>query len=358
VQLTNIVDPEEMFTHYVYIPSTAKTMVIHFTELANKVLKKISITPGSLVVDIGSNDGTLLSVFKQKGMSVLGIDPAENLVAAANNAGIPSIASFFSQETAKKVVDDYGHPKIITATNVMAHVPDTNSFVAGVRTLLDSDGTFVAEFPYGLELLKRYVFDTVYHEHVFYFTMSPLNKLFSRHGLEIYHIDKLPTIHGGSIRIYVQHKGRKKGFSVDESVGSLLDKEKIYGLDTPNPYMRFQKRAYSVRDQFTDFLEEQEKAGKTVIGYGASAKATVLLNFCNVTRKQLPLVVDSVPLKHGKWIPGVRIPIYPETDFLSFKADFGVIFPWNFANEIITKNPDFVSSKGKFVIAFPKLHFA
>lgn len=352
VQLTHTVPPETMFAHYMYVPSTSRTMWLHFFHLTRSIVSRFGLTSDDLVVDIGSNDGTLLSCFKEFGVSLLGIDPASNLAAVANNRGVPTISAFFNSDIVERVVQEYGRVRVVTATNVMAHVPDINGFVAAVKNLLRPDGIFIAEFPYAADMIGGDQFDTIYHEHVFYFMVRPLRRLFENHGLQIVDIERVP-IHGGSIRVFVRHADDSTASS--GAVKKFLGAELAGGFREHTPYDRFAVRAREVREEACAYLMARKEQGVRVIGYGAPAKATVFLNFADIGPTLMPVIVDSIPYKIGLFVPGVRIPIRAESEFLDHKPEVALIFPWNFAEEIKAKNVQFTRAGGKFVIAIPRL---
>jgi SAM-dependent methyltransferase len=349
IQLTHIADPNEMFENYTYIPSTSTTMLRHFETLAQEVFTKYKVNPDNLVVDIGSNDGTLLSYFKKEGASVLGIDPAKNIIDEANEKGIRSLAKYFSLDIAHELKHQYGSAKVITGTNVFAHVPNLNDILAGVSYFLDDEGIFISEFGYGVELFKNTEFDTIYHEHVFYHTVTALIPLFKRAGLTIVAVERYP-VHGGSLRVFANKTGIGQN---KEQIAKLLELEKNFL--TPQLLESFQPKIEEIKKNTVKYLTEQNLKGKRVIGYGAPAKATVFLNFCGIGKNLLPVIVDSILHKHGKLVPGVRIPIVPEENFMEQGADVSLIFPWNFASEIVKKNSEYINSGGKFIVAIPKI---
>ncbi|NQS90543.1 class I SAM-dependent methyltransferase [Patescibacteria group bacterium] len=349
IQLTHIVAPDEMFDDYFYIPSTSVTMLRHFKEMAQSIVAKYKVNPGELVIDIGSNDGTLLSYFMQEGTNVLGVDPADNIVSEANSKGIRSVVRYFSQEVAHELKRTYGSATVITGTNVFAHIPNINDVLAGVRHCLHDDGIFVSEFAYGVELLRGIEFDTIYHEHVFYHTVTALIPLFERAGLTIVDVERYP-IHGGSLRVFANKsgKGQKK-----RRIAKFIEAERSFL--TPQLFASFQPKIAEIKKATVNYLREQSLKGRSVIGYGAPAKATVFLNFCGIGKDLIPIIVDSIPYKQGKLVPGVRIPIVSEERFLEIGADVSLIFPWNFVSEIVKKNSEYCEAGGKFVVAIPKL---
>ncbi len=352
VQLTHVVPAEIMFKNYLYIPSTSATMLSHFQSFAKDVVKQFSLDKGDLVIDIGSNDGTLLGYFKDQEMRVLGIDPASNLAQVARLKGIDTIDSFFSAAVAKEVRPKYGKAKIITATNVVAHIDDIHSLCDGVAELLDDDGVFIMEFPYLLDLLDKNEFDTIYHEHLSYFSITPLVHLFKMHDMQIIDVKKM-SVHGGSIRVYVTKKQSTR--QVQSSVQEFLQNEKLKKIDKRVAYDDFARRVKVIKRDLVAFLKKLRGQGKRVVGYGAAAKGNVLLNYCDITTNLLDFVVDSISYKQGRYTPGTHIPIYPESRIEKEKPDYVLLLAWNFADEILKKQVSYREKGGQFIITIPYL---
>lgn len=353
VQLTHIIPAEIMFRNYLYIPSTSTTMLRHFKLLAKDVIKKYKLKKNDLVIDIGSNDGTLLGFFKEDEIPVLGIDPASNLAQVARLKGIDTVDDFFNAELASKIVKTKGKAKIITATNAIAHIHDLHSVCEGVKILLDKDGVFVTEYPYLLDLLDKNEFDTIYHEHLSYFAIRPLIKLFKQHDMRIIDIYHSPMIHGGSIRVFAVKKESKH--RQNKVVNEFIKNELLKKLDKKTTYDEFSRRVKSIRRELIAFLKRLKKQNKTIIGYGASAKCNVLLNYCNITTDLLDYIVDSIPYKQGKYTPGTHIPIYPENRLNKEQPDYALLTAWNFADEILRKQISFREKGGQFIITIPYL---
>lgn len=349
VQLAHVVSPKVMFKNYVYIPSTSETMRTHFTSLAHQAIKKAGTKEGDLVLDIGSNDGTLLSAFKKQKMKVLGVDPAENLARKANKEGINTICALFTKSLAKKIKKDMGQVKIITATNVVAHVHDLHDFLEGIKILLSDKGFFIAEFPYLFDLIENVEFDTIYQEHLSYFSITPFDKLLKKHGLNLLDVERLP-VHGGSVRIFVSKKGVNS-----VRVKKLLKLEKKKKLLSPETYLKFRRKVDKIRHELVQQLWSLRLKGKSIVGYGASAKGNVLLNYCRIGPETLDYIVDSIPYKQGKYTPGMHIPIFAESKLLEDHPDFALLLAWNFADEIIKKQAQYRKKGGKFILAIPKL---
>lgn len=352
VQLKHVVYPEIMFKDYIYITAASRTMIEHFGRLARHLVKRFSLTPQDLVVDIGSNDGTMLAHFKKLGVKTLGVDPAENLVKVAAEKGVEQLPLLFTNQAAKKVRQKYGRAKVITAANVFAHINDVHDFIRGLKNLLTEEGVFVAEFPYLLDLLEKDELDTIYHEHLSYFAVRPLLTLFEKHNMELFDVKRLP-VHGGSIRLYVRRTGKKKATS--PAVKKLLRLEEKMAMEKAKPYYDFSKKAYSKRRQLVKFLSDLRDKGERIVGYGAAAKGNILLNFCNIGPETLDYIVDSIPDKQGRITPGTHIPIYPEKKLLEDMPDYALLLAWNFADEILGKNKEYRKKGGKFILVVPEI---
>lgn len=347
-QLVDIVPPEVMFKDYIYVSSTSDTLPKHFMDLAREAVKESS-NDVSLVIDIGSNDGLLLSCFQKLGTKVLGIDPAENVAKIANEKGIKTLTYFFDEETAKYIEKKYGKAKIITATNVLGHVNNLESFVKGVKTLIEENGIFVIEVPYVVDLIENIEFDTIYHEHLSYFSVHSAIKLFDIFGMEVFHVRHV-SIHGGSIRIFVRGKtGRTK-----ESVSSFLSIEKEKSFDTLRPYKDFSNRVEKIKRDTLDLLEKLKMDGKSIVGYGAPAKGNTLLNYFGIGKETINYTVDKSPLKQGLYTPGMKIPVYNPSKLLDDMPDYVFILAWNFSEEVIKQQKEYSERGGKFIVPIPK----
>lgn len=350
VQLAHVVSPKVMFKNYVYIPSTSETMRTHFASLAKQTIKKADAKEGDLVLDIGSNDGTLLRAFNKQKMKILGVDPAENLAKKANQEGIRTICALFTKELAKKIKKEYGQVKIITATNVVAHVHDLHDFLEGIKILLSDDGLFISEFPYLIDLMENIEFDTIYQEHLSYFSITPFVKLLKKHNLNLIDVQRL-SVHGGSVRVFVSKKNIKESGQIKK----LLKFEKEREILIPQTYLKFRRKVDRVRHELVQLLWGLRLKNKQIVGYGASAKGNVLLNYCRIGPETLDYIVDSIPYKQGKFTPGMHIPIFPESRLLEDQPDFALLLAWNFADEIIKKQAEYRRRGGKFILAIPKL---
>lgn len=350
VQLAHVVSPSIMFRNYVYIPSTSETMRIHFASLAKQAVKITNAESGELSVDIGSNDGTLLKSFKALGMNVLGVDPADNLVRKANKEGVSTICALFTKKVAGQIKKKYGPAKIITATNVIAHVHDLHNFFEGIKILLANDGLLIAEFPYLVDLVEKVEFDTIYQEHLSYFSITPFSKLLDRHGLSLVDVQRIP-VHGGSVRVFVSKLPKKSS----ERIKKLLELEKKKEMLNPQTYLKFRRKVDRVRHELVQLLWKLRLEKKRIIGYGASAKGNIILNYCRIGPETLDYIVDSIPYKQGKYTPGMHIPIFPEDKILSDKPEYTLLLAWNFADEIIKKQSKYREKGGKFILAIPQL---
>ncbi len=348
VQLGHVVNPEILFANYVYSPAASKTMIRHFDGLAQIAVARSEAQPNDLVVVPGSNDGTQLKPFSRLGLRVLGVDPAKNLAEIANSEGLNTQVSLFTEEEAKNIKDQHGSAKLITATNVVAHVHDLKDFFKGVTTLLDKDGMFISEFPYLPDLIKKLEFDTIYHEHLTHFALAPYQRLLATHGLTIVDVEKL-EVHGGSIRVFAKPGDRQPSGEVE----SLIATEGAQGLNNISTYQRFSKDVYQVGRDLRSLLESLQDRNYTVAGYGASAKGNILTNFCRLGPEILSGIYDSTPYKQGKFTPGMHLPVLSEGSLLENQPEFSVLFAWNFAEEIISKQREYRKRGGQFIIPIP-----
>lgn len=350
VQLAHVVSPKVMFKNYVYIPSTSKIMRDHFSKLSKDAVKKIGVKKDDLVVDVGSNDGTLLKSFQILGLKTLGVDPAENLAKKANQEGVETIAKLFTNDLAKQIKRSRGKARIITATNVVAHIHDLHDFIEGAKTLLSDDGLLIVEFPYLVDLIDKVEFDTIYQEHLSYFSVTPLDKLLKSHGMSLVDIIRIP-IHGGSIRVYISKEKKQ----ASNKVNKLLKLEEKKGLFKIETYLNFRRRVDKTRHELVQLLWGLKLKGKKIVGYGASAKGNIALNYCRIGPETLDYIVDSIPYKHGKFTPGMHIPIFSEQKLKEDRPDFALLLAWNFADEIIEKQSEYRKQGGKFILMLPEV---
>jgi SAM-dependent methyltransferase len=356
VQLPAYEKPENIFNEYAYFSSYSPTWVEHMRRYAAAMTAKHRLGAQSLVLDVASNDGYLLKHFKEFGVPVMGVDPAKNVADIAIAAGIPTFKAFFGEALARDMVVGHGRADLINATNVLAHVPDIHDFVEGFRIMLQPAGTITFEFPHVLNLIRECQLDTIYHEHYSYLSLRALEPIFKTHDLRVYDIDQLPT-HGGSLRLHVCHAYDYHAAIVanDEAIYNIQALEVGAGLHELETYTSFASEPQRVKVDFLDFLIRQKKRGKMIVGYGAPAKATTLLNYCGVGPELISYTVDATPAKQWKYIPGVQIPIFPEEELVKDRPDFVVIFPWNLKDPIMQKAKVIREWGGKFVTAIPKL---
>ena len=349
IQLLDLVDRKEMFDDYAFLTATANTSLIHFDQYAKDLTQLLPLDTQDLVVDIGSNDGTLLRAFKTQGASVLGIEPARNIADLAIVNGIPTLNEYFGAPTVQRI--GQGKARIITANNVVSHVGDLNGFVQSVEKLLEPRGLFAFEVPWVVDILRHYNFDIVYHEHLSYFGFKPLSKVLEKHSLELIDLQYFPRIHGGSLRGIAAHRNTyPKQLETLERV--FRDEER--GADF-HALEQFSHRVQKFKGELNRLLQTMKKDENTIVGYGAPAKATILLNYCSIDRSTLNFVIDTTPYKQGKFIPGVRIPIVPPDEFRKAAPDYALLLAWNFKDEILTKEREYLKSGGRFIVPFPKL---
>lgn len=352
MQITDVVPPTDLFETYLYFSSFSDALLRHAREAAAHHQQSERLGPGSLVVEIASNDGYLLRNFVEAGVPCLGIEPAKNIAAVAIQRGIPTLNEFFGLGLARRLAAEGRRADLILANNVFAHVPDTNDFVAGLATLLKPGAVAVLEFPYGCDLVEQREFDTIYHEHVFYFTLAALIPLFARHGVEIVDVQRL-AIHGGSLRLSVAHHGAR---AASPSVASLLAEEHAKGVDAPAYYATFADQVNTLRGDLLQLLRSLHAQGASIAAYGASAKGSTLLNFYGIGRQGfdcLRFVVDRSTAKQGRRTPGSHLPILPTEALLQQRPDYTLLLTWNFAEEILAQQSAYRSAGGRFIVPLP-----
>lgn len=352
VQLGYLVQPEVLFSSdYPYTSSVSNTMPVHFVEFAKDAVETFGLDSNDLVIDIGSNDGTLLKGFKNLGVKTLGVEPVDKIARIAESRGIETINAFWSEKIAKKISQDKGKAKVITGTNVFAHVNDLDEFLNGVKTLLDDNGVLILEFPYLVDLIDKIEFDTIYHEHLSYFAIWPLVILFKRFDLEILDVKQFP-VHGGSIRVFIKKSSAK--WSITDSVNNLINLENQMKLDDIETYKNFAEKVNRLRKDLVYLLRDLKDQGKKIVGYGAPAKGNTLLNYCKIGTDIIDYIVDKSSLKQGVYTPGAHIPVFPVEKLLEDKPDYVLILPWNFKDEIIKQQEKYKESGGKFIIPIPQ----
>lgn len=353
VQLGYVVPPRILYCKdYPYESSITKTGREHFHSFAKEIVSQFHLSSNALVVDIGSNVGVLLRGFKNEGTRVLGIEPAENISKIARGNGIETLNLFFDDKTVSEISKTKGKAKVITGTNVVAHINDLHSLVKNVNELLDKKGIFIIEAPYLLTLLDNLEYDTIYHEHLSYFSVRPLNILFYKFDMEIFDIKEV-SIHGGSLRYFV---GRRGDYPVSENVKRLVnleEKKKIYDIDRLKD---FAKNVEKNREELTWMLKSLKHEGKRIVGVSAPAKGMTLLNYCKIGTETLDFITERSSLKIGKYTPGTHVPILPDSELTKQKPDYALLLAWNFANEIIENLRDYKAVGGKFITPIPKPH--
>lgn len=345
VQITEDVAPELLFRDYVYFSSFSDTVLANARELVERLITERALGGDSLVVEIASNDGYLLRNYAARGIQVLGVEPARNIAAVARERGVETIEEFFTRDLATTLPG----ASVIHANNVLAHVADLNGFVAGIATLLKGDGVAIVEVPYVVDLIEHVEFDTIYHEHLCYFSLTALDRLFSGHGLRIERVERLP-IHGGSLRIFAGHRGER-----DASVDSLLAQEHAWGIGRHLSYERFGARVRALCDELRRTLSDLRADGKRIAAYGASAKGTTLLGFSGIGAETLEFVADRSTVKQGKWTPGTRLPIVAPEELLTRMPDYLLLLAWNFAPEIMEQQAEYRRRGGRFIVPVPEV---
>ena len=353
VQVEELEKADAIFnSEYTYFSSFSKSWLQHAKTYADYMEDRFQLDANSLVVEIASNDGYLLQYFKEKNIPVLGVEPTANTAEVSIGKGIKNIVDFFGSQLAKNELQ--GKADLILGNNVLAHVPDINDFVKGVKTALKPNGVNTFEFPHLLSLVRHSQFDTIYHEHFSYLSLCNLINVFAKQGLEIFDVEELST-HGGSLRIFTKHV-EDDSKKIETRVSEMLVKENEAGLTTLDFYQNFQDKVDKIKNDFISFLIDAKREGKKIIVYGAAAKGNTLLNYCGIKGTDLiEFVVDASPYKQGKLLPGSRIPVYSDEKIMEYKPDLVIIFPWNLKEEIKSQLSYIKEWGGKFVIAIPNL---
>jgi SAM-dependent methyltransferase len=350
VQLPEFETPEAIFGDYAYFSSYSTSWVEHARRYVAMASERFALGPRHRVLEIASNDGYLLRWFVERGVEVLGIEPAANVAAAAVAAGIPTRVSFFGTETARALRAEGLAADLIVANNVLAHTPRLNDFVAGLKLALAPGGAATLEFPHLVRLIDENQFDTIYHEHFSYFSFTAVRRIFAEQELELFDVEELDT-HGGSLRIYARHAGAGEP---GPRVGELLERERGKGVESLEYYASFGDRVKETKRQLLAFLIAARRDGKSVVGYGAPAKGNTLLNYCGVRTDFVDYTVDRSPHKQGRYLPGTRIPIHAPERILETRPDYVLILPWNLRQEIVSSLAEVGSWGGRFVVAIPE----
>lgn len=354
VQVDEYKSAKEIFNNeYIYFSSYSKSWLEHAKKYTEMMLDRFAYDKNSLVVEIASNDGYLLQYFNNKQIPVLGIEPTLNTAKVASDKGIETITEFFGVELAKNLAEQNKLADLLIGNNVLAHVPDINDFVGGLKIGLKPDGIVTMEFPHLVQLIENNQFDTIYHEHFSYLSLTTVKSIFEAHKLKLFDVEQVKT-HGGSLRIFAKHSDDNTKH-VSSNLLNLLKKEEHIGLKDLSYYMGFQKKAQRAKDELLSFLKEQKDNNKLVIAYGAAAKGNTLLNYCGVKSDQIKFVVDASPYKQGKFLPGSHIPVVNENEIKKSKPDFVIILPWNIKDEIIEQLKYIKKWGGRFVIPISKL---
>lgn len=355
VQLEEVESPDHIFGDgdYAYFSSYSESWLRHAKAYTDLMVERFGFNQNHQVIEIASNDGYLLQYFHGKGIPVLGVEPAANTAKVAQEKGIPSVVKFFGVQTAKELVAEGKQADLLLGNNVLAHVPDLNDFVAGMKIVLKPNGIFTMEFPHLLQLMQQNQFDTIYHEHFSYFSFLTVETIFAVHGLTLFDVEELPT-HGGSLRIYGKHDSAAQP-SISDRVSQLKEKERQAGLDKLETYRTFGEQVKETKRKLLSFLIEAKAQGKSVAAYGAPAKGNTLLNYCGIRTDFIDYTVDRSPYKQGLFLPGTHIPILEPDKIQETKPDYLLILPWNLKDEIMAQMACIRESGGKFVVPIPSV---
>jgi len=353
VQTEDYSEADELFSgDYAYFSSTSQGWLQHAERYTENITNRLGLSKNSFVIEVASNDGYLLKNFVAAGIPCLGVEPTDSTADAAEKIGVPVLRKFFGVATATALAEDGKRADLICGNNVYAHVPDINDFTKGLCIALKEGGTVNLEFPHLMKLIEQNQFDTVYHEHFSYLSLTTVAKIFAEAGLRVFDIEELLT-HGGSLRIYGCHAGDSR--TTTPAVTAMLKKEKTFGLQDLKVYQGFQLKANKVKNDFLAFLIEQKRAGKSIGAYGAAAKGNTLMNYAGIKHDLIDFICDAAPSKQGKFMPGSHIAILPPAELAERKPDWVIILPWNIADEVIQQQQQVLSGGGKFVVAVPKL---
>jgi SAM-dependent methyltransferase len=349
VQLTESVPPGEMFDNYLYISSASDTLKNHLWDLSDILVRRYGLGSKDLVIDIGCNDGTLLKGFQRHGVRLLGVDPAQNLAAFTEGSGIERYTRLFTAATAKQVVATWGHASLITATNTFPHIQQLDDFIEGLKIALKPGGAFVIEMHYLLDMIEQVAFDTIYHEHISYWALGPMQRLFEKHGMSVVDAERVP-LHHGQLRVHVQRRGEG---TVQPGVEQILAGEKAAGLEKFSTYRQFAENAQAIKRDLHETLSDLARKGERVAGYGAPAKGNTLLGFLEIGPELLPYIVDRSPLKQGLYTPGTHIPVVAPERLLADQPEYVLLLAWNFVDEIVEQQAEYRKRGGKFMVPVP-----
>ena len=352
-QLREYVSADAIFGEYAYFSSYSDSWLRHAEEYTAMATARFGLGPRSRVVELASNDGYLLQYFVRAGIPVLGVEPAANVAKAAEERGVRTMVAFFGPDTARQLRSDGWSADLMAANNVLAQVPDLNGFVSGIKIGLAEHGVATLEFPHIVRMIEENQFDTIYHEHFSYFSLSTVTALFARHGLIVFDVEELPT-HGGSLRVYARHAEDATRL-VESRVGGLLEQEERLGVCTLGYYRTFAERVRETKRKLLEFLIDAKRHGKSVVGYGAPGKGNTLLNYCGIRTDFVDFTVDRNPYKQGKFLPGTHIPIYSPGRLEEARPDYVLILPWNLKDEIVKQLSGIRSWGGQFVVPIPTL---
>jgi len=353
VQLEQFSSPADIFSDYAYFSSFSDSWLVHAKAYVDMITPRFSLDRNSKVVEIASNDGYLLQNFVARGIPVLGVEPAANVSEVAKGKGIPTKVLFFGEKTARDLAEEGWSADLIVGNNVLAHVPDLNDFVKGLKLLLKPAGVATMEFPHLLQLMEQNQFDTIYHEHFSYFSFLAVDQVFARHGMKLFDVEELPT-HGGSLRIYAAHT-EDSSKQVQPRANELKSREQEAGYGLLDHYLSFSSKAEAAKRMLLSFLISAKHEGKRVVGYGAPAKGNTLLNYCGVRTDLVDYTVDLSPHKQGHFLPGVHIPIYAPDRIRHTRPDYVLILPWNLREEVIQHMSYIREWGGKFVVPIPEV---
>lgn len=353
VQLEEFESPDHIFSDYAYFSSYSDSWLNHAKKYTDLMIDRFSLNKSSLVVEIASNDGYLLQFFQEQNIPILGIEPAANVAQVAESKGIPTLVKFFGVKTAQELFDLGKSSDLLLGNNVLAHVPDINDFVAGMKIILKPEGVLTMEFPHLWQLINQNQFDTIYHEHFSYLSFTTVEKIFARHGITLFDVEELST-HGGSLRMYGMHNHNQK-FTISDRIRLIKEKEHQAGLDKVDTYLQFSNQVMSTKRKLLSFLIELKNNGKTIVGYGAPAKGNTLLNYCGIRTDLLDYTCDRSPHKQGLFLPGTHIPICHPDKITETKPDYVLILPWNLKDEISSQLSYIREWGGKFIVPIPEV---